>query len=140
MTDRTLHHVDLARSIFTWFGRAISPSREPGADEAVDRLSEKLAQWLPNIDAAIVQPEQAAAYVTAIEEGKVLLLPRQSLNTAGLVALYAQQAAQVVPDVDDLRDRLVAISKAVADGDDRVAQAMLGEILRALASLQGEMP
>ena len=32
---------------------------------------------------------------------------------------------------DDLRDRLVAISEAVADQDDRAAQAMLREILKA---------
>ena len=32
---------------------------------------------------------------------------------------------------DDLRDRLVAISEAIADQDDRAAQAMLREILKA---------
>lgn len=32
---------------------------------------------------------EPAGYVTAIEEGKTLFLPRASLNTAGLVPLYA---------------------------------------------------
>ena len=44
--------------------------------------------------------------------------------------LKAQQAqAEVLPD--DLRDRLVAISQAIADQDDRGAQAMIGEVLAA---------
>lgn len=37
-------------------------------------------------------------------------------------------------DIDDLRDRLVAISSAVAHGDDRDAQSMLGEAIRLLAN------
>lgn len=47
--------------------------------------------------------------------------------------LYTHPAPGV-PDVEDLRDRLVAISAAVADCDDRAAQSMLGEILRLLAA------
>lgn len=46
--------------------------------------------------------------------------------------------APAVPDVEDLRDRLVAISAAVADCDDRAAQSMLGEILRLLAAAQAK--
>ena len=48
----------------------------------------------------------------------------------------SQAAQQPAPSAavalsDDLRDRLVAISGAVADQDDRAAQAMLREILKA---------
>lgn len=50
----------------------------------------------------------------------------------------ATRPAQGVPDVEDLRDRLVAISAAVADSDDRAAQSMLGEILRTLAAAQAK--
>ena len=54
-----------------------------------------------------------------------------SYSPAALVE--AQQAAPsaAVALSDDLRDRLVAISEAVADQDDRAAQAMLREILAA---------
>lgn len=50
-----------------------------------------------------------------------------------IVAPQAQQAAPsaAVALSDDLRDRLVAISEAIADQDDRAAQAMLREILAA---------
>ena len=44
-------------------------------------------------------------------------------------AQATQQAGVALSD--DLRDRLVAISEAVADQDDRAAQAMLREILKA---------
>lgn len=60
---------------------------------------------------------------------------------AAAIAFRAQQAAMVeaqqpapsaaVALSDDLRDGLVAISKAIADQDDRAAQAMLREILAA---------
>ena len=53
------------------------------------------------------------------------------------VALYTHPAPSV-PDVEDLRDRLVAISAAVADSDDRAAQSMLGETLRLLAAAQAK--
>ena len=43
----------------------------------------------------------------------------------------AQQAPATLAVNDDLRDRLVAISEAIADQDDRAAQAMLREILKA---------
>ena len=42
--------------------------------------------------------------------------------------------AQGVPDVDDLRDRLVAISSAVAEQNDMLAQALIGDTLAMLAS------
>lgn len=50
-----------------------------------------------------------------------------------LAALQAQRPAPsaAVALSDDLRDRLVAISEAIADQDDRAAQAMLREILAA---------
>jgi hypothetical protein len=47
-------------------------------------------------------------------------------------------------DIDDLKDRLVAISEAVAYQDDRAAQAILGELLRLLSAApepaQAEQP
>ncbi|HCE28450.1 MAG TPA: hypothetical protein DET46_06515 [Comamonadaceae bacterium] len=48
-------------------------------------------------------------------------------------ALHAPQPSPsaAVALSDDLRDRLVAISEAIADQDDRAAQAMLREILKA---------
>ena len=53
-----------------------------------------------------------------------------------IVELESQLEAQPAPSAavalsDDLRDRLVAISGAIADQDDRAAQAMLREILKA---------
>lgn len=50
-----------------------------------------------------------------------------------VAALQAQRPAPSVAVAlsDDLRDRLVAISEAIADQDDRAAQAMLREILAA---------
>lgn len=52
-------------------------------------------------------------------------------------ALYTRPAPGV-PDAEDLRDRLVAISSAVADSDDRAAQSMLSETLRLLAAAQAK--
>lgn len=49
----------------------------------------------------------------------------------GMYALYIAPQQAGVSLSDDLRDRLVAISEAVADQDDRAAQAMLREILEA---------
>lgn len=46
-------------------------------------------------------------------------------------ALYTAPQPTPAPLSDDLRDRLVAISEAIADQDDRAAQAMLREILEA---------
>ena len=44
----------------------------------------------------------------------------------------SRPSAPAIPAInDDLRDRLVAISAAIADQDDRAAQAMLREILKA---------
>lgn len=42
-------HVKLARGLCTWFGWAISPSSEPGADSRVDALAAKLREWLPGL-------------------------------------------------------------------------------------------
>ena len=44
--EHSMTHVDIARNVLTHLGRSISPSREPGADEHVDRLAAKLAEWL----------------------------------------------------------------------------------------------
>lgn len=57
-------------------------------------------------------------------------------HAAQIAALRAQQPAPATQQAgealsDDLRDRLVAISEAVAYQDDRAAQAMLREILKA---------
>lgn len=48
--------------------------------------------------------------------------------------------AQRVPDVEDLKDRLVAISSAVADSDDREAQAIIRTTLELLASTPTPAP
>lgn len=57
-------------------------------------------------------------------------------DTRAALASAAAPEQQPVPSAavalsDDLRDRLVAISEAIADQDDRAAQAMLREILAA---------
>lgn len=39
----TLAHVDAARAVLVHLGYAISPSREPGADDRVDRVASALA-------------------------------------------------------------------------------------------------
>ena len=45
----TLDHVGAAREVLTLLGYAISPSREPGADDRVDRVADLLARRLqPN--------------------------------------------------------------------------------------------
>lgn len=51
--------------------------------------------------------------------------------TVPLFAHPVAQQPQVEAVSDDLRDRLVAISQAIADQDDRAAQAMIREILAA---------
>ena len=48
--------------------------------------------------------------------------------------------AQRVPDVENLKDRLVAISSAVADSDDREAQAIIRTTLELLASTPTPAP
>ena len=52
-------------------------------------------------------------------------------HIAALVNAQQPTPSAAVALSDDLRDRLVAISAAIADHDDRVAQAMLREILAA---------
>ena len=43
-------HVDAARAVLVHLGYAISPSREPGADDRVDRVACVLARCLqPNV-------------------------------------------------------------------------------------------
>ena len=49
-TGPTLDHVDAAREVLTLLGYAISPSREAGADDRVDRVAGVLARCLqPNV-------------------------------------------------------------------------------------------
>lgn len=49
-TEPTLDHVDAARAVLVHLGYAISPSREPGADDRVDRVAGVLARCLqPNL-------------------------------------------------------------------------------------------
>ena len=48
-TGKSLDHVDAARAVLVLLGYSISPSREPGADERVDRVAGVLARYLqPN--------------------------------------------------------------------------------------------
>lgn len=43
-------HIEAARAVLTLLGYAISPSREPGADDRVDRVAGVLARCLqPNV-------------------------------------------------------------------------------------------
>lgn len=66
------------------------------ADQLCEALSAHQAQ----------QSEQPAGYVTAIEEGKVLMLPRASLDLTKLVPLYAGRAdAQPADKLDAERWR-----------------------------------
>jgi hypothetical protein len=51
-----------------------------------------------------------------------------------------EREAPFVLDVDGLKDRLVAVSEAVADQDDRGAQAILRETLRMLAAAPQQAP
>lgn len=50
------------------------------------------------------------------------------------IAALEAKLAQRVPDVEDLKDRLVAISSAVADSDDRVAQGIIRTTLQLLSA------
>lgn len=51
-TGKSLDHVDAARAVLVMLGYSISPSREPGADERVDRVAGALARYLqPNAQA-----------------------------------------------------------------------------------------
>lgn len=64
--------------------------------------------------------------------GAQMLAFGRDCSDAAIAALRTQQPAPATLAVnDDLRDRLVAISEAIADQDDRAAQAMLREILAA---------
>lgn len=56
-TGKSLDHVDAARAVLVMLGYSISPSREPGADERVDRVAGVLARYLqPNVDSTTPQP------------------------------------------------------------------------------------
>lgn len=69
------------------------------------------------------------------EKAGVEQLQRLERTPAALHAPQPSPTAQPAPATqavsDDLRDRLVAISEAIANQDDRAAQAMLMEILKA---------
>jgi hypothetical protein len=57
-TGLSVTHVDAARAVLVHLGYAISPSREPGADDRVDRVAGVLARCLqPNVRA---EPPQGA--------------------------------------------------------------------------------
>ncbi len=52
-TGKCLDHVDAARAVLVHLGYAVSPSREPGADDRVDRVAGVLARCLqPNAQAS----------------------------------------------------------------------------------------
>lgn len=57
-TGPTLDHVDAARAVLVHLGYAISPSREPGADDRVDRVAGVLARCLqPNVVVTGLSPK-----------------------------------------------------------------------------------
>lgn len=77
-------------------------------------------------------PTKAAELAEKLEKDAELVEPLVMPHIAQAMREAASflRASEVwVPDVDDLRDRLVAISIAVAGSDDRAAQSMLREIL-----------
>lgn len=56
-TEVTAQHIEAARAVLTLLGYAISPSREPGADDRVDRVAGVLARCLqPNVGVEPVTP------------------------------------------------------------------------------------
>lgn len=91
--------------------------------------------------AAQATPEPVGEHISRAEAIRLInaLIEGDTLPPSSLELLRElTRPAPGVPDVEDLRDRLVAISAAVADSDDRAAQSMLGEILRTLAAAQAK--
>lgn len=128
-----------------------TPAQHHISAEALARMSKRLDdvdsaqpgfQYAKGWNAALRQAMDYAQQATpepAGEEAGVFARDKYDVwhmlppgSTRG-TKLYTHPAPGV-PDVEDLRDRLVAISAAVADCDDRAAQSMLGEILRLLAA------
>lgn len=81
-------------------------------------------------------PAGTAGLDWAAYSGAQMLAFGRDCSDAAIAALRTEQPAPATQQAgvalsDDLRDRLVAISEAIADQDDRAAQAMLREILKA---------
>ena len=79
-------------------------------------------------------PKMLNDAVKALNEAAASLVPYSAPDAAyrAMIAAAPKAPQHAAPAVgDDLRDRLVAISAAIADQDDRGAQAMLREILAA---------
>jgi hypothetical protein len=74
-------------------------------------------------------PDAESDEFTTLRDSKI-----PELRAAIEAALPDVPTVPELIDIDDLKDRLVAISEAVADQDDRAAQAILGELLRLLSA------
>lgn len=140
-----------------WGMRSSTPSGIPDPAGAWVRYEDHLAAL---VEAQQPAPSAAADLIAALEEARsainsmkveaetagqgdeqMMLEACETISNEGLQADMAIRAAlasaprpapsAAVALSDDLRDRLVAISEAVADQDDRAAQAMLREILAA---------
>jgi len=111
-------------------------TNQQGAPEALRHADglESFAQMLPAYGFDPQPLKDAAATVRSLHALALELADQLSGKNERLAALVdAQQPAPPASAAlsDDLRDRLVAISEAIADQDDRAAQAMLREILKA---------
>ena len=100
-------------------------TNQQGAPEALrlaDALCKRVAEssTLSRFDGDLAYAAAELRHLHAETERLAALVEAQQPATSAAVALS-----------DDLRDRLVAISEAIADQDDRAAQAMLREILAA---------
>lgn len=80
-----------------------------------------------------------AGYVTAIEEGKVLMLPRPSLDTAGLVAVYAAAQAPAPVALTDKQIEQAAI-KTLMLGVWMEHRPLLEDFARAIATQVAQAP
>lgn len=76
--DVGLDDVDLARRILTQMGRAISPSREPGADPTVERIAALIAQ--SHTARPTVHPTMEAPAAAPATAGDAELIWRQQMN------------------------------------------------------------
>lgn len=103
----------------TW--QAAKTKAPEGASEGVNRANTR-----PSL--AVVDYTCAHDFAVQPSSG-IKLCQTCGLSETAARNAVPQQAAPVVGD--DLRDRLVAISAAIADQDDQGAQAMLREILAA---------
>lgn len=83
---------------------------------------------IASIKAALARHGEPVAYID--KRGRLLSYKDKPIPVDTLVY---EAAARALP-AEELTDRLVAISSAVADSDDRKAQAMLSETLQLLAA------